>query len=221
MDPQEVSFVENLLEWFKDHGRCFPWREDGTTAYEILIAELMLKKTRAENVVGPFSIFIATFPTPHHVVAAQDDAIISILQPLGLIRQRFKSFRVIFAKIVKEYQGEIPNSKAQLLELPYVGQYTANAVLCFGYNQDVPIVDTNVTRICQRYFGLQTYGDPRIDKHIWDLLARIMPKGKSKNFNLALLDLGSLVCTSHNPKHEICPLRTYCIEALKYEGKTK
>ncbi len=215
MNPQEDFFVQNLLEWFKGHSRHFPWRRGSATPYEILVAELMLKKTRAENVVEPFSKFITAFPTPEDVVAAPDDTLVKILQPLGLNRQRFKSFKVIFSKIVEDYQGEIPNSKERLLELPYVGDYTANAVLCFGYRRDLPVVDVNVTRVCQRYFGLQVYGDPRVDKHIWELLERLVPKGKAKKFNFALLDLGSLVCTSRSPKHEACPLRSFCNEAQK------
>ena len=215
MNPQEEFFVQNLLEWFKDHGRHLPWRRSNATPYEILVAELMLKKTRAENVVEPFLRFITEFPTPKDIVVAPDDTLKDILQPLGLFRQRFISFKVIFSKIVEEYHGEIPRLKEQLLELPYVGEYTANAVLCFGYSRDLPIVDVNVTRVCQRYFGLDVYGDPRVDKHIWDLLERILPKGLSKEFNFALLDLGSLVCTSRRPKHETCPLRSFCNEAQK------
>lgn len=213
---QEVFFVDNLLNWFKDHGRDFPWRNGAATPYEILVAELMLKKTRAENVVKPFSIFVASFPTPYDVVTAPGDIMMEILRPLGLMRQRFKSFKVIFSRIVEDYQGEIPHSREQLLELPYIGEYTTNAVLCFGYNMDLPVVDVNVTRVCQRYFGLQVYGDPRVDKHIWELLDKILPKGNSKKFNFALLDLGSLVCTSRNPKHEICPLKLFCREVQNH-----
>ncbi len=216
IEAQGAFFVNALLKWFKVHGRHFPWRSNTATPYEILVAELMLKKTRAENVVEPFLKFIASFPTPNDVMTAPDDAIIEVLWPLGLVAQRFKAVKIIFSRIVKDYHGEIPRSREQLLELPYIGGYTANAILCFGYDTDLPVVDVNVTRVCQRYFGLQVYGDPRVDKHVWELLGKILPKGNSKKFNYSLLDLGSLVCTSRNPKHEICPLKPFCKEVQKY-----
>lgn len=172
----------------------------------------MLKKTRAENVVEPYLKFIKTFPTSSTVANAPEEDFENILKPLGLIKQRIKAFKTIFKIIEDKFEGDIPKSRGSLLKLPYVGQYTADAVLCFGFNQDVPIVDINVTRICKRCFGIEVYGDPRIDQHIWELLGRIMPKGKGRDFNLAILDFGSLICTSRNPKHEVCPLKRICKE---------
>jgi A/G-specific adenine glycosylase len=210
MNSQEDFFVKNLLRWFRSNSRVFPWREKNVTPYEILVAELMLKKTRAENVVGPYLKFIKTFPTPDSVIKAQDKDLEKILKPLGLIEQRIKAFKTIFKIINDEFEGNIPNSRESLLEFPYVGQYTADAVLCFGFSQDIPIVDVNVTRICNRCFDIEVYGDPRVDQHIWKFLEKLIPKGKGREFNLAILDFGSLICTSRNPKHEVCPFKKIC-----------
>ena len=214
MNSKEEFFVENLLRWFKSNSRVFPWREKNVTPYQVLVAELMLKKTRAENVVEPYLKFIKKFPTPSSIANAPEEDLENILKPLGLIKQRIKAFKTIFKIIDDKHGGDIPNSQESLLKLPYVGQYTADAVLCFGFNQDVPIVDVNVTRICKRCFGIEVYGDPRVDQHIRELLDGIMPKGKGREFNLAILDFGSLICTSRNPKHEICPLKRICKEII-------
>jgi len=212
MNSQERFFVKNLLLWFDENKREFPWRvENKANPYDILVAELMLKKTRADNASAVFSKFIELYPTPDSVINASDADIETILQPLGLIKQRKKAFLSIFLKIIDTHKGKIPSRKKDLEELLYVGDYTVNAVLCFGFNKKVPIVDVNVTRICQRFFGVRAYGDPRVDTHIWELLKKIIPKVKYKEFNLALLDFGALVCTSKKPKCEDCVLNKRCV----------
>ena len=211
MNSKERFFVKNLLLWFGDNKREFPWRVDNNpNPYYILVAELMLKKTKADNARITFTKFIELFPTPKSVFTASDEDIEMILQPLGLIKQRKKAFVSIFSTIHDTFKGKIPCRKTELQDLPYVGDYTVNAVLCFGFNKKVPIVDVNVTRICQRFFGLEAYGDPRVDTHIWDFLERILPKKRYKDFNLALLDFGALVCNSKNPKCGECPLTEKC-----------
>jgi len=212
MKSQERFFVKNLLLWFEKNKRDFPWRiDEGTNPYHILVAELMLKKTRADNVSTVFKKFINTYPTPNSILTASDEDIEAMLQPLGLINQRKRAFIKIFTIIRDNYDGKIPSHKKELLELPYVGDYTVNTILCFGYDKRVPIVDVNVTRICQRYFELDVYGDPRVDTHIWDLLKDIIPRKRFKEFNLALLDFGAIICTSHNPKCPDCLINKECL----------
>jgi len=211
MNSQERFFVKNLLSWFDENKRVFPWRVEGKAdPYHILVAELMLKKTRADNASSAYSQFIELYPNPNSVINASNTDIENILLPLGLIKQRTKAFLSIFTIINNNHDGKIPSRKKDLQELPYVGDYTVNAVLCFGFNKKVPIVDVNVTRICQRFFGLEIYGDPRVDTHIWDFLKRIIPNKKFKEFNLALLDFGALICSSKATKCKDCILNNQC-----------
>ncbi len=212
MNSQEGFFVKNLLSWFEENKREFPWRADGkANPYNVLVAELMLKKTRADNASAVYSQFIELFPTPKSVTRASDKNLETILRPLGLIKQRKKAVSSIFTTINEKFQGKIPHDRDDLQSLPYVGDYTVNAVLCFGFNQRVPIVDVNVTRICQRFFGFEVYGDPRVDTHIWEFLETIIPHKEYKAFNLALLDFGALMCTSKKMKCSICPLKKRCL----------
>lgn len=211
MNSQERFFIKNLLLWYEENKREFPWRIDkGDNPYHILVAELMLKKTRADNASAVFSQFIELFPTPDSALNASNADLESILQPLGLITQRKKAFLSIFTAIKDRHNGKIPSRKQDLKALPYVGDYTVNAILCFGFNKKVPIVDVNVTRICQRFFGLKAYGDPRVDTHIWQFLERIIPNKKFKEFNLALLDFGALICSSKATKCKDCVLNKQC-----------
>jgi A/G-specific adenine glycosylase len=211
MNREDYFFVKKLLPWFKENKRSFPWRVDGEAdPYHILVAELMLKKTRAPNASEIYTRFIYLYPDAKSITRSTEEDLEKILQPLGLIKQRKKAFVEIFSIINKKNDGIIPSDKESLQNLPYLGDYTVNAILCFGFNKKVPIVDVNVTRICQRYFGIEVYGDLRVDRHIWELLERIIPAKKFKEFNLALLDFGALVCTSKKPKCKECPLARKC-----------
>ena len=110
---------------------------------------------------------------------------------------------------VEKYNGKIPNKKEVLIKLPGVKEYTANAMLIFSYNYDLPLVDTNTLRLIKRLFGLNKTLPPH-NQQITNIIASLIPKGKSKEFNLAMLDLASTVCTAKNPKCHLCPLYNLC-----------
>ena len=122
MNSQERFFVKNLLLWFEENKREFPWRVEGRAdPYHILVAELMLKKTRAENASSTYSQFIELYPNPNSLITANKKIIENILQPLGLIKQRKKAFLSIFTTINNKHDGKIPSRRKDLQELPYVG----------------------------------------------------------------------------------------------------
>ena len=115
--------------------------------------------------------------------------------------------------MLEEFGGAIPRDREVLIRLPGVKDYTANAFLVFMYNVDLPLVDTNVTRFITRFFGLNTKSI--YSREVMEIAAKLIPKGKSRDFNLALLDFSSLVCTAKNPKCSTCPLSTLCKSASR------
>jgi A/G-specific adenine glycosylase len=86
-----------------------------------------------------------------------------------------------------------------------VGDYVANAVLCFALNEDVPIVDMNVRRVVGRYFDWEKLKDFEIENK----LSELIPRAMSKQFNWAIIDFSALIC-SRKPKHDICFLTDLC-----------
>jgi A/G-specific adenine glycosylase len=106
---------------------------------------------------------------------------------------------------------EIPLDKKRLVQLPGVGEYVANAVLCFSMGADVPLVDTNAIRVVQRVFSFKSRkARPREDKAIWDFVSSLIPAKKGRLFNMALLDFGRLVCTNRNPQCPTCEVNSIC-----------
>lgn len=193
-------FVTELLKWFKQNMRYFPWRRQGESAYNILIAELLLTRTLSTKVAKVYLPFIERFSCPESLVTTSVEVIEQFLTPLGLQRNRAKGVKKLAEVLVDKYGGKVPNSYGELLDLPYVGKYIAHAVLCFAYGYQVPIVDVNVLRIAKRVF------DITLEEEVWDKFAYLIPKGKAREFNYALLDFAALVCRAKKPLCTECPL---------------
>jgi len=134
-----------------------------------------------------------------------------ILKPLGLEHIRSKSLKDLSKKILTDFNGKVPDNKKDLMSLPGVGPYTANAVLCFAFGHDVSMLDTNIVRVLKRVFSIDTKNSrERTDKSMWEFAEKLPPKGKGKEFNYAILDFASEVCKPKKPECKTCPMNSFC-----------
>lgn len=205
------AVVSELLEWFRKHGRIYPWRRD-TDSYRILIAEIMLQRTKADQVLGVYESFIREFPDPSSLAMAETEKIENAFARLGL-RWRAGKIKRLAHALVSRYNGRIPDERKELLSLPGVGEYIADAVLCFAYGRDVAVVDANVCRIMERLAGLRPKGEARRDPDFRRAVQELVPKGMAREFNWALIDLAAMICTPKKPKCPECPLKEVCMYA--------
>lgn len=202
-------FRHQIKTWAKQHLRNFPWRHT-TDPYAIFVAELMLQKTNAALVAPIYQAFIQKYPTLDALAVAPVEEINSILQPLGL-RFRVERLRQSIEMIQSKYGGNIPKTEAQLLELPGVGIYTARAICANAFGQPKPVLDTNVARILERFFGLSASDRVKARSKLLQQAAdQVAPKTNVATWNLALLDFGAAVCTAKNPRCIECPLQQLC-----------
>jgi A/G-specific adenine glycosylase len=202
-------FVATLLEWHARNSRDFPWRRT-SDQYKILISEILLQKTRAETVVAVFNRFVTKYPNAEKLSTASCSELKNEIEILGLHTQRATKLKKLAGILVEKYNGTVPNNKIELLELPGIGIYAANAVLCFAFGYDVPLLDTNIGRIIERVFSVKVAGEERKKSKVWDLIAEFVPEVKSREYNYSLIDFGALVCTAKNPRHNLCPLNEIC-----------
>lgn len=199
-----------LLEWWEKNKRRFPWRRR-KQPYTVLIAEMLLRKTTAKQVMKMYSSFLKQYPTPKALSEADDNELRKILSPLGMEYRRAGLFIKFGRAVMEDYKGKIPSSDKELIKLPGVGLYAANAVLIFSHNKNVPMVDTNFIRIIKRVFDLtSSKARARNDTRIWEFAGELVPNGKSREFNLAVLDFAAVICKQRNPKCGICPLIAIC-----------
>ncbi|MFB6270676.1 MAG: A/G-specific adenine glycosylase, partial [Halobacterium sp.] len=123
-----------LVDWFRENGREFPWRETDDL-FEVLVAELMLQRTTTTHVTKIYEDFVAEFPTPEAVLAADRDELMAYLEPLGLQQQRYDALTSICRTLVDDYDGDVPRDPDELQSIDGIGEYIANATLCFGDGQ--------------------------------------------------------------------------------------
>ncbi len=206
---KKEDFVKNLLAWHAENKRDFSWRRT-ENPFHLLVAEIMLQKTDAKKVSDVYDKFIQKYSTPQALATAELAELRKELALLG-IHRRAERLKKTAEIIVSEYGAEVPSEKEGLLKLPGVGEYIANAVLCFAFGKDVPIVDTNVIRLLERVFGIKSSkARPRTDRKIWEFAAQLVPKGKCREYNQALLDFAASICKSKKPLSAVCPENKIC-----------
>ena len=204
------EIAERLLEWWQYSRRRFPWRET-VNPYEILVAELLLRKTTAKQVEMLYKKFLSRYPSPKALSEASEKELAESIRSLGMEHRRAILLRQIGKEIVDKYSGRVPISGEELVTLPGVGHYVANAILCLAGGKDVPLVDTNAIRVFQRVSGFESRKRrPRDDSMLWSSIQHMIPPRKGKDFNLALIDLAHIVCIPKNPHCSACPLNRLC-----------
>lgn len=198
-----IWFRKTIIKWGRNHFRDFPWRAE-TIPFYCLIAEILLQRTRAEQVVPVFLQFKAKFPDTNSLCNATEEEIFNVIKPLGLAwRSRFLKY------LACEIKKGIPEDITRLVRLPGVGPYAAGAFLSLHRGKRAIIIDSNIVRFYGRYFGFETNDETRRTSMIKDLAEILTPVRLFKEYNYALLDFCALVCMP-KPAHEICPIRRKC-----------
>ncbi|MCL1463318.1 A/G-specific adenine glycosylase [Argonema galeatum] len=185
-------FRRKLKAWAKQNMRNFPWRKT-KDPYAILVAEFLLQKTNADTVAPVYQRFMERYPTLSALAAAPPEDVTMLLQPLGLAFRALR-LRQSTQLILKNYRGKIPKTEAQLLELPGVGKYTARSICAHAFGQRKAVLDTNVARILERFFGFWGGRVKWRSQELQDAAERAAPKTKVGTWNLDAIGLcgGSL-----------------------------
>jgi A/G-specific adenine glycosylase len=202
------DFRKVLIRWFNKNKRDYPWRKT-EDPFRVLIAEMMLQRTKADQVLPVYLNFFSNFKTPSDVASTNMKKLNSMLYSLGL-RWRIKRFKEVSQSIVEKFRGKVPETRGEISRLPGVGDYVAGIVLSVAFNKKEWIVDSNVVRVFKRYFGISTSKEGRRDKHVIDIANNYADCKNPKNANLALLDFAALVCTPRKPIHEHCHVSKSC-----------
>jgi A/G-specific adenine glycosylase len=204
-----ARFQRELITWGHKHFRAFPWRLT-KDPYRILIAEVMLHRTQASQVVPVYELLTELCPDVHALAQLRKKKLSLILYPLGL-HWRIDLIYEMVRDIAKRFDRQIPHGKAALLSLPGVNEYIASAVRCFAWNQNEPLIDTNTVRIIGRLYGLEVKDSSRRNPVFRDLITNLVDSRHPRDYNYALLDLADEVCTKKRmPDCKRCPILKWC-----------
>jgi A/G-specific adenine glycosylase len=216
-EPARIAALqETLLAWYEEHRRDLPWRRT-RDPYHILLSEMMLQQTQVPRVLPRYLAWLERFPTLEALAAAPTADVLREWSGLGY-NSRAVRLQAVARQVVAEYGGTMPREVEELRALPGIGDYTARAVACFAYERDVPVLDTNVKRVLHRVLVGPDAPKPQLtDRQFWALAERAVPAGRGYDWNQALMDFGSSICTARKPACLICPLRDIC-KAAPYIG---
>ncbi|MEK7571200.1 MAG: hypothetical protein AAB553_02910 [Patescibacteria group bacterium] len=226
LSAKEVTdFRQKILTWYTENKRILPWRalpfDEGLQLrdpYKILISEVMSQQTQIDRVIPKYEAWIKKFPTVSHVAEASVADVLTYWSGLGYNR-RVLNLKKTAEVIVKKYQGKFPQEETELLLLPGIGSYTARAMLCFAFNQQVVVVDTNVRKVILTQIAMKRHsgedegrlqnpdsghlpamqsnalqaGARMTDKEIEEIAIQLLPAGQAYEWNQALMDYAGSV----------------------------
>jgi len=210
IDSKEILlFQEKILLWFDINARKFAWRKKDISDYEVVISEVLLQRTKAETVSKFYNNFLERFPTWESLANSNISELEEMLRPVGLFRQRAKRLKDLALKMI-DYNGILPSERSDLDAIPFFGQYIANAIELQVFNRPKPLLDVNMARVLERYFGSRQLADIRYDPYLQTLSHNVVNHEFSKQISWAVLDFAAAVCKSNKPLCLTCLLSDNC-----------
>ena len=206
------DFVKPMLVWYNENARDLPWRRT-KDPYLIWVSEIMLQQTRVEAVLGYYERFTSALPTVTDLAVCPEDRLLKLWEGLGYY-SRARNMQKAARIVCESYAGQMPESAADLMKLPGIGEYTAGAISSIAFGQAEPAVDGNVLRVVARLEAIsENILSESVKKNIREEL-RGMHDANDGTFGLlnqAFMDLGAGVCLAGcAPKCDICPISAYC-----------
>lgn len=192
-------FQEELRHWWLASGRDFPWRRT-SDVFAVLVAEVLLQRSRASTVAPIFERFVERWPTAILLARADLSEIQKVIRPLGLVGRAERLRRIASALAERRTS---PTTYEDLISLPGVGPYTAGATLAVISGEASAVSDGVSARVYQRFFGIDT-------SNLKPVVASATPITGEAWWNWAVLDLAAAICLPRRPKCASCPLARRC-----------
>jgi A/G-specific adenine glycosylase len=204
---KEREISRFLIEYYRHNGRYYEWRYN-RTPYSVYLSEILLQRTRADQVAPVFNNLIQHYPDLKSL-ASSFSAVRAAMGTLGR-NVRFEPFENGLNYIIREHQGELPFESEKLLEVPGIGPYIAAAIRIFGFNIKDAIIDTNVVRVVSRLYGLDYHAETRRNKEFILLANSLVPEEGYVEYSYGILDFASAICTVAKPKCQNCNISHLC-----------
>ena len=197
------AFRTTVLRRGARNRRTFPWRRSDRSPYELVVAELLLQQTRAEQAAKVFPVIVGRCPDWFALAREPISDLEALLRPLGLQNRRAAALHALAQAVLER---GLPRSASELETLPGIGQYMARAIAVQVSGEVVAPIDTNVARVLERVFGRRKLADIRYDPGLQGLALALMPPTNPQGYFVALLDFAAAICRPRAPRCDDCPL---------------
>jgi A/G-specific adenine glycosylase len=169
----------------------------------------MLQRTKAEQVFPVYNEFLFKYPDVRALSKAKISTVSKFTKNLG-IHWRAKHFIDSAKYLVKNYNGKFPKTREELLKIPGVGDYVAGAIQAVCFNNAEYVIDSNIARFINRFYGLNLSGEIRRKKEIIEYSKKLFKTKKQRKLLFSLLDFSALVCKPRQPLCKSCILNKKC-----------
>ena len=208
---KDQIITKKILNWYDLNKRTLPWRKNVSQSkkhYYTLVSEFMLQQTQVVTVIPYFNRFINKIPNLKKLSTIQDRELIKLWEGLGYY-SRVRNLKKTAKIIISKYHGEIPNNYEDLISLPGIGNYTANAILAIAFNKSYIPLDGNIERVLKRYLYLKK--DKEIQKdNLIEKKSIFGISSRASDYAQALMELGAMICKPKNPECSKCPISKNC-----------
>jgi len=216
------SITKEILNWYDNNKRILPWRKHLSKKqkqYFTLVSEIMLQQTQVKTVIPYFENFIKKIPNLNALAKVNSQKLMKCWEGLGYY-SRARNLKTTAKKIIKEFNGKLPDNIDKLKSLPGIGDYTSTAIMAIAFNKKLIPLDGNVERILKRIFYLKS--EKEISKENLQKKKSFFGKSnRSSDYAQAIMEIGALICKPTNPLCYECPVSKNCIAYKKKDFDIK
>lgn len=209
------QIADRLTAWQAQQLRDLPWRRDPAGArdpYAVWVSEVMAQQTRLSVVEAYFNRWMEQLPTLEALASADQQEVLKLWEGLGYY-SRARNLHRAAQIVASEFGGQLPRTRAELLSLPGIGEYTAGAILSLAFGQHEPVLDGNAKRVISRLWDIEARVDLRTtESRLWRLSLKMVEAASAPGaMNEGLMELGAVVCKRRSPLCESCPVQSFCL----------
>ena len=168
----------------------------------------MIQQTQVKTAIPYFNKFKKKFTTLKSLSKSNEKVILKMWEGLGYYR-RARNLLACSKLLISKYNSKLPSRFLEIVELPGIGKYTANALLALVHNNPTIAVDGNVKRVFSRNLNMQE-SEINFDKLIEKNKKNLFKLNRNADFAEALMEFGALICKPKNPNCLTCCLNKSC-----------
>ena len=201
---EQINEVLSKLEIMHPEASC---ALDHRSNFELLIAVVLSAQTTDVSVNKVTPSLFAKYPSPEALALADPSDVAQIIKTIGLYKNKSVNIVKLAAKLLEDFDGEVPSSFDDLISLPGVGRKTANVILAEAFGEPAIAVDTHVFRVANK-IGIT---DAKDVEKTEDQLKKRLPKDKWIRAHHLLIFHGRKICHARKPECEACLLNEICL----------
>lgn len=208
--PEKISEIykrlsENYLT-FAENGNEWDAQGLSSSTFKNLVSVTLSTMTHTKRVIAACTALYAKAETPQDILTLDDDELITLIKPVAHYNRKAKHLKTMCHQLLTRHNGQVPNTKKELLALQGVGMKCADLIMNFNFGSADIAIDTHIQRVLNRLGIVKTTSAKQTSL----VINAITPESYKKHAHEWLIQHGMNVCTARAPQCEKCLLSDLC-----------